>query len=197
MQTTPSKTLTQLLNIPQQDLCLQSLIEILKPLKKYPYCGVLYMKAAQNAKIIGRYDWKDFAAKAVVHSGNPKHVQQLLESIPYKTNLAVPPIKVKNHSDALQPTDRQPSKEQLIDQFLTIEHPEIPIVPGDAGSKKSENEIKDETIAFATETMAKILEQQGKYKEAIKIYRRLAWDNPQKSITFAARIKELETLTEK
>lgn len=197
MQTTPSKTLTQLLNIPQEDLCLQSLIEILKPLKKYPYCGVLYMKAAQNAKIIGRYDWKDFAAKAVVYSGNPKHVQQLMDAIPYKTNLAVPPIKVKVQASSLPSSPQQPSKEQLIDRFLTIEHPEIPIVSTEQNNKKSENEIEDETIAFATETMAKILEQQGKYKEAIKIYRRLAWDNPQKSITFAARIKELETLTEK
>lgn len=197
MHTLPQKTLTQLLSIPPEDMSLQTLIEILKPLKKYPYCGVLYVKAAQNAKIIGRHDWKDFAAQATIHGGNPKHIQTLLDAIPYKANPAVPPIKIKTQSQTEESTPPSPSKDQLIDQFLTLEHPEIPIVSPEPAGRRQDNEIEEETLAFATETMAKILEQQGKYKEAVKIYRRLSWDNPQKSITFATRIKELETLIEK
>lgn len=46
--------------------------------------------------------------------------------------------------------------------------------------------------SLATETLAVILERQGKYDKAAEIYRKLLAANPEKSSIFAARIRELE-----
>jgi tetratricopeptide (TPR) repeat protein len=46
--------------------------------------------------------------------------------------------------------------------------------------------------ATASETLAKILAQQGQYAKAIKMYERLSLSNPEKSANFAGLIKELK-----
>ncbi len=45
-----------------------------------------------------------------------------------------------------------------------------------------------------TETLAVILEKQGRYDRALAIYKNLLANNPEKSSIFAPRIKKLETL---
>ena len=47
---------------------------------------------------------------------------------------------------------------------------------------------------LGTETLAIILENQGRYEQALAIYKKLLAHNPEKSSTFAPRIKHLETL---
>lgn len=47
---------------------------------------------------------------------------------------------------------------------------------------------------LGTETLAVILEKQGKYDKALAIYKNLLAQNPEKSSTFAPRIDRLETL---
>ena len=48
--------------------------------------------------------------------------------------------------------------------------------------------------AIGTETLAIILEQQGRYERALAIYKNLLAQNPEKSSTFAPRIARLENL---
>lgn len=48
--------------------------------------------------------------------------------------------------------------------------------------------------SLGTETLAVILEQQGKYEHALAIYKNLLTQNPEKSSTFAPRIERLEAL---
>ncbi len=48
--------------------------------------------------------------------------------------------------------------------------------------------------SLGTETLAVILEKQGKYDKALAIYKNLMAQNPEKSSTFAPRIERLETL---
>ena len=50
---------------------------------------------------------------------------------------------------------------------------------------------------LGTETLAIILENQGRYEQALAIYKKLLAHNPEKSSTFAPRIKHLETLIKK
>lgn len=49
-------------------------------------------------------------------------------------------------------------------------------------------------ISSGTETLAVILEKQGRYDHALAIYKNLLARNPEKSSTFAPRIEKLETL---
>lgn len=63
--------------------------------------------------------------------------------------------------------------------------------------KKSEAEqIARESVKFsqevATETLARLLEKQGHYMKAIRMYEQLSLENPEKSDYFAAKIKTLE-----
>ena len=60
----------------------------------------------------------------------------------------------------------------------------------EADDKKSL--IADESLA--TETMAIILERQGKYAKAIGIYKKLMAQNPEKSSNFAAQIERLDSI---
>lgn len=48
--------------------------------------------------------------------------------------------------------------------------------------------------SLGTETLAVILEKQGKYDKALAVYKNLLAQNPEKSSTFAPRIELLETL---
>lgn len=47
-------------------------------------------------------------------------------------------------------------------------------------------------VSLGTETLAVILEKQGKYERALAIYKNLLAQNPEKISTFAPRIKRLE-----
>ncbi len=49
-------------------------------------------------------------------------------------------------------------------------------------------------VSLGTETLAVILEKQGKPEKALEIYKNLLAQNPEKSSNFAARIERLEAL---
>ena len=51
--------------------------------------------------------------------------------------------------------------------------------------------------ALQTETLALVLEKQGKYAQALAMYEKLIVNNPEKSSTFAVRIDALKTLLSK
>ncbi|MCR4659824.1 MAG: hypothetical protein K5650_05965 [Bacteroidales bacterium] len=55
------------------------------------------------------------------------------------------------------------------------------------------NSISDEGV-LESETLALVLEKQGRYEKAAEVYRKLILKYPEKSSTFAARIAELEIL---
>jgi hypothetical protein len=50
----------------------------------------------------------------------------------------------------------------------------------------------NEPEEIITETMAEVLEKQGKLSQAIEIYEKLSFNNPSKSVYFAAKIEELK-----
>ena len=108
-----------------------------------------------------------------------------------KTDVTGPSVTVQK----MQVTGPRAHQQSLIDKF--IQH-QPKITPG----KASEYPIKDnlgkdsmeDDMTFVTETMAKLFAQQGKIDKARKVYRQLMVLHPEKSVYFAAQLKNLNQL---
>ncbi len=94
---------------------------------------------------------------------------------------------------------------EIVDETSTIETPSDPIVAAEkeTGEKKRTTKRKMPAIAqksivknngLASETLAKLLELQGKKVEAIEMYKQLSLQFPEKSAIFALRIEHLRNM---
>jgi tetratricopeptide (TPR) repeat protein len=88
-------------------------------------------------------------------------------------------------------TESKRERLKLIDRFIeeepTIKVDKDYINPIDYAERSTE-----ENYDLATETLASVLESQGKIKKAIEVYKQLILKFPEKSSYFAARIESLE-----
>lgn len=92
----------------------------------------------------------------------------------------------------IQTTGAKEHQRDLIDRFIRTE-PQI--ARGKAGEYQAGNLAKDsleEDFSFVTETMAILFAKQGKTDKARKAFRKLMEQHPEKSIYFAAQLKNLE-----
>lgn len=85
-------------------------------------------------------------------------------------------------------------KQDKIDAFLRI-NPKIS--KPSATTENKEIKLRTQpTTEFMTETLARVYEEQKKYKEAIQAYTILILNNPEKSSFFADQIKRIEQILE-
>jgi hypothetical protein len=92
----------------------------------------------------------------------------------------------------IRSTDSKQHQRDLVDRFIQFE-PQI--ARGKAGDYPSGNLAKDsleEDFSMITETMALLFAKQGKLDKARKAFRKLMEQHPEKSIYFAAQLKNLE-----
>ena len=100
----------------------------------------------------------------------------------------------KQSIDALQFKQDEPLRDklQIIDRFIET-NPKIPpvskteIIPKDLNEDFNSKELM-------TETLAKVLVKQKKYKMAIKAYRILSLKYPEKNVFFAGQIQKINSL---
>jgi len=100
----------------------------------------------------------------------------------------------KQSVDALQSKQDEPLRDklQIIDRFIET-NPKIPpvgkteIIPKDLNEDFNSKELM-------TETLAKVLVKQKKYKMAIKAYRILSLKYPEKNVFFAEQIQKINSL---
>ena len=85
-------------------------------------------------------------------------------------------------------------KLQIIDQFIEA-NPKIPPV-GKAEIIPADQDEDFDSEELMTETLAKILVKQKKYKKAIQAYRILSLKYPEKNVFFAGQIKKINDLQE-
>lgn len=126
-------------------------------------------------------------------------VSPVIETAPARK--AEPATKTEENGDILKEINdyqeisfKTAPKSVILDKFLetaayreTNAAPIDPVAVSESG-KKSLQPNSD----LCTETMALILERQGKYEKAVEVYMNLSVQNPEKSATFAARIEELK-----
>lgn len=101
-------------------------------------------------------------------------------------------IEVKNNTKILEINSSKSKKNTLIDQFLASNPKIIP-------SKNSvDSPIKiietTEKQHLMTETLARVYIEQKKYNKAIEAFQILILKNPEKSVYFADRIKDIKIL---
>ena len=92
----------------------------------------------------------------------------------------------------IRSTDARTNQRDLVDRFIQLE-PQI--ARGRAGDYPTGNMAKDsleDDFSMVTETMAVLFAKQGKLDKARKAFRKLMEQHPEKSIYFAAQLKNLE-----
>jgi hypothetical protein len=92
----------------------------------------------------------------------------------------------------IRSTDAKQHQRDLIDRFI---HTEPQIARGKAGDYPTGNLAKDsleDDFSIVTETMAILFAKQGKLDKARKAFRKLIEQHPEKSIYFAAQLKNLD-----
>ena len=92
----------------------------------------------------------------------------------------------------IKSTDAKQNQRDLVDRFI---HSEPQIARGKAGDYPSGNLAKeslDEDFSMMTETIAILFAKQGKLDKARKAFRKLMEQHPEKSIYFAAQLKNLD-----
>ena len=83
------------------------------------------------------------------------------------------------------------SKNELIERFIKNE-PKITAKKEFFNPQDKAKQSSQDNIEIVSETLAKIQLQQGNIEKAIKIYEKLMLLNPEKSIYFAAQIKQIK-----
>jgi hypothetical protein len=104
-------------------------------------------------------------------------------------------LLAQEQMEAAEMTEKQPSlrplpKDQLLEDFLRQHSSDSPTAFFDP-VEKARKSIEDED-AVISETLARLLASQGKIARAVKIYRKLMLNNPEKSSYFAAQIENLQ-----
>lgn len=204
------------------DMCaytLQDKSDIRAAKNKYPYSSVLQMMDLLSDKAVGTPQWESrFLPKTNLYMVGGTRLTEYLRSarlVESKAAQTVPvtPASKKNKQPDVAKTNGEEKfdiieeinsyqevsfktapKSVILSKFLetgnytTDELGSITDVPIDVLGKKSIQQGK----SLETETLALILERQGKYDKAIEVYEKLISRNPEKDSTFAVRISELK-----
>jgi len=83
---------------------------------------------------------------------------------------------------------------EWLKQMKRVNPTQVELKTDEAGESQVQNiaQHSNETQEVVTETMAEVLAKQGKLEQAIEIYEKLSFNNPSKSVYFAAKIEELK-----
>lgn len=172
---------------------LKSLVE------KYPWFHAGWFLYLKNLKNCNSSEFDTELKKAAIHVPDRKKLHNFLNSKPI--------VKVEsNYTDVSSVSDLNEGSivtsnfNELIDKFLTtpqsIKKRIIPPFEDELNNEQQEliQQSVSENDEIITETLASIFVKQKKYVKAIDAFKKLSIKYPEKSIYFAARIKDVELL---
>lgn len=98
-------------------------------------------------------------------------------------------VDIKQEENEKQPlSDKLP----IIDRFIAADPKIAPVEKGATNNIVNQGDFYSEELM--TETLAKLLVKQKKYKKAIKAYKILSLKYPEKNVFFAGRIQDIKNL---
>lgn len=187
---------------------------------RHPYCAPLQMLCLLADKVNGAALWeKQSLPRVALYMTTPTLLYEQLESLPAAPH-PVPPVaprptpSVRPMPVAKQSTETESSGMDILQEINSYQEVSFKTAPksvilsnfleNDGGIVLDEKDFESLSVQelakksvqsdglVATETLAVILEQQGKFEQSAAIYEKLMVKNPEKSSTFALQIAALK-----
>ena len=149
-----------------------------EPIDENSYAALIYRRAQQKHLLPEE--------KEASHTNSSQDTEEV-EDLP-----AFRATPLSHGIQRIRSTDAKQHQRDLIDRFI---HTEPQIARGKAGEYPTGNLAKEsleDDFSMVTETMAILFAKQGKLDKARKAFRKLMEQHPEKSIYFAAQLKNLE-----
>lgn len=185
-----------------------------RDLKNYPYCALLQVLDLLGGKACGAIsNIDDETDRVALYAIGTQSLNKLLSQTTYKEPSPAPaPTKkpaqnaesepsfdILQEINSFQEVSFKTAPKNIIlsnflksNDYLSSEIAEDEVVEAMETDKKS---IREDTTIY-TETLAVILEKQGKFEKAIEVYNHLITKYPEKNSTFANQIELLKAKLE-
>ena len=161
---------------------------------KYPHSSVI-STLALLADHVYHFDTPEERRAVVLAMCNSEGLDAMLARATASTN--EPQFDILNEINTFQEVSfKTAPKSVILSKFLQAapQNGEKTTVTNHAHTDSNDKKSLQPNQSLGTETLAVILEQQGRYDRALAIYKNLLARNPEKSSTFAPRIERLESL---
>ena len=161
---------------------------------KYPHSSIVSAMAllADRAFHFDTPEERRAVALAVCDMGR---IDSLINSV--KPTVDEQPFDILNEINTFQEVSfKTAPKSVILSNFLQMTPADEQKMSetGNADADLTDKNSLSEDESIGTETLAVILEKQGKYAKALAIYKNLLAHNPEKNSIFAPRIEKLESL---
>ncbi len=169
-------------------------------LAKYPYSSVVATLALLADHAHG-FDTPEERRAVALSISNPEVLDTLMANA--SSGLVAAPVADDPSFDILSEINtfqevsfKTAPKSVILSNFLQVDPSEEENEASQDARNRDINDKKSLTpdVSLGTETLAVILEKQGRYDKALAIYKNLLAHNPEKSSIFAPRIQRLTTI---
>ena len=171
-------------------------------LAKYPYSSVVSTLALLADHAFG-YDTPVERRAVALSVCNPAVLDGLMAGAVTATAIPAPQNVVDTNFDILSEINtfqevsfKTAPKSVILSNFLQVDPSEEENSTSQSAQNGDDRDKKSVSsdVSLGTETLAVILENQGRYDKALAIYKNLLANNPEKSSIFAPRIERLTSL---
>lgn len=198
---------------------LQEKLDIQNSKARHPYCALLQLLDLLSDKAANIYEWDArFTHKVALHLPCPAMLPARLSAV-HATDISTPgdlrlkeqiedakkrefdsaedeqPFDIFNEINAYQEVSLKTAPRSVIlEKFLEESHLDTAPASEETAGKVAElgKQSLQPSDDIETETLALILEKQGKADKAINVYERLAAKQPNKAQEYASRIEALK-----
>lgn len=197
--------LNDILSMDDSIISMQDLVVTERLSVKYPYCSVFKVLVTKFAFILNNFNKNALLQTTGIYVSDREHLKKILSEINLHKSQLKKIITENNRDDIItkinsyedEQLSDNPTKQELLEKFLKIENPKNDSQNNNSlcEDKNIESAIKQSAskeFKIVTETMAKVYAKQGDKTKAIKIYKQLMTDNPQKEMYYANQIEILK-----